>query len=107
MGRSKAELNEDEREALWHLRRHVVNEPKPARETMDNAFLAIWNAAFPNDRRDRFQVGEEWKRLGFQGCDPATDVRTGAFPLQQLERLALQRPELLKEKSDEALEGKP
>ena len=26
----------------------------------------------------------DWKKLGFQGVDPATDVRTGAWPLEQL-----------------------
>jgi len=29
-------------------------------------------------------LSQGWKKLGFQGTDPSTDVRTGSWPLEQL-----------------------
>lgn len=104
--RSKAELTQDEREVAWLLRRRVVNEPAPPRSVLEDQCLAIWNAAFPEEHKDSFETGQAWKRLGFQGKDPATDVRTGAFCLEQLHRVALRRPELLHTFAAEASDGR-
>lgn len=89
------ELTETERDALWHLRRQVVNSPKPEEIEIQKQALFIWNAAFPDKKANKFETGDQWKLLGFQGRDPATDVRTGAWPLEQLLELAKQYPEEL------------
>eukprot|EP00928_Gymnodinium_smaydae_P091844 TRINITY_DN75600_c0_g1_i1.p1 TRINITY_DN75600_c0_g1~~TRINITY_DN75600_c0_g1_i1.p1 ORF type:complete len:280 (+),score=53.91 TRINITY_DN75600_c0_g1_i1:83-922(+) len=77
-----------DKDVLWHLRRQVVNKPKPGDEELQSMFVAVWNAAFPDEQKTTFEVGEHWKRLGFQGRDPKTDVRTGAWPAQQLATFA-------------------
>jgi hypothetical protein len=44
-------------------------------EGRDSALLhAMWSAARPNEPFER--VGEHWGMLGFQGTDPATDLRS-------------------------------
>eukprot|EP00931_Biecheleriopsis_adriatica_P041414 TRINITY_DN23671_c0_g1_i1.p1 TRINITY_DN23671_c0_g1~~TRINITY_DN23671_c0_g1_i1.p1 ORF type:complete len:272 (+),score=57.15 TRINITY_DN23671_c0_g1_i1:184-999(+) len=104
--RYTASLTEEERDAVWHMRRHVVNVPKPGEEEIQKLALLIWNAAFPEQKKDTFATGDHWKKLGFQGRDPSTDVRTGAWPLEQLASLAQHRPRELKEMVTDAADGK-
>ena len=51
-----------------------------------------WNAMFPNVRRQKRTISEEWGELGFQGNDPSTDFRgMGLLGLLQLEYFASNR----------------
>jgi len=46
--------------------------------------MRLWNATYP-DAQLESRVSEQWKLLGFQGTDPATDFRgMGVFGLEQL-----------------------
>lgn len=47
----------------------MYNENLHARELFD-----LWHKTFPNES-DPPRTGHDWKRLGFQGDDPATDIR--------------------------------
>eukprot|EP00437_Effrenium_voratum_P024323 CAMPEP_0181412634 /NCGR_PEP_ID=MMETSP1110-20121109/8530_1 /TAXON_ID=174948 /ORGANISM="Symbiodinium sp., Strain CCMP421" /LENGTH=265 /DNA_ID=CAMNT_0023535367 /DNA_START=41 /DNA_END=838 /DNA_ORIENTATION=- len=95
-------LTDHEKDAVWHLRRHVVNNPKPEESELYKQVVLLWNTAFPEEKLDTFEKGQRWKRLGFQGTDPATDVRTGAFPLEQLVFLATHHPIEFKQMALEA-----
>ncbi|CAK9055723.1 unnamed protein product [Durusdinium trenchii] len=85
-------LTEEERDAVWHMRRQVVNNPKPEDAELQKQVLLLWNTAFPDEKLDLFEKGQGWKKLGFQGTDPSTDVRTGSWPLEQLVALATHHP---------------
>ncbi|XP_019188379.1 PREDICTED: ELMO domain-containing protein A-like isoform X1 [Ipomoea nil] len=43
-----------------------------------SALRALWNAAFPEEEL-RDLISEQWKEMGWQGKDPATDFRGGGF----------------------------
>lgn len=85
-------LTDFERDAVWHMRRHVVNNPKPDDADLQKQVLLLWNTAFPDQKLEMFEKGQRWKKLGFQGTDPSTDVRTGSWPLEQLVALATHHP---------------
>ena len=52
----------------------------------------LWACSFPQESLDE-RVSDQWKRLGFQGRDPATDFRgCGVFGLQQLIAYARKYP---------------
>ncbi|OLP95998.1 ELMO domain-containing protein 2 [Symbiodinium microadriaticum] len=95
--RSASTLTDHERDAVWHMRRRVVNSPKPEEAELHKQVLEIWNTAFPEEKAEAFAKGSHWKKLGFQGVDPATDVRTGAWPLEQLASFARHRPRELRD----------
>ncbi|CAE7217956.1 elmoB [Symbiodinium natans] len=100
--RYTAVLTDHERDAVWHMRRQVVNSPKPEEAELHKQVLEIWNSAFPEEKAEAFVKGAHWKKLGFQGLDPATDVRTGAWPLEQLASFARHRPRDLQEMVQQA-----
>lgn len=85
-GRTKAsEVTEEEREMLWQLRRRVVNESCDKESDATNKMLCdIWNTLHPDDLISIADKSERWKRIGFQGLDPRTDLRTGKYCLEQL-----------------------
>lgn len=91
--RGKADISKDDRNALWTLRDDHCNMPvvRDSVET-DRLLQDIWNSAFPDEPILRALPSQNWKRLGFQGTDPRTDVRSGVFPLQQLHYLAVTYP---------------
>lgn len=96
---SNLQLSPEEREALQVLRERHCNEPFDACSPEAEAQLqAIWAAAFPEEALPK------WKRLGFQGDAPRTDVRAGRFALDQLRHLAAVHPERLREFARQALE---
>ena len=36
--------------------------------------LSLWNCFYPNQKLEG-RITEQWKEIGFQGTDPATDFR--------------------------------
>lgn len=81
-----------DRDALWELR-DGCNVAFDTNVSTDRLFCDIWNAAFPESSMTEVIKSDDWKRLGFQGKDPRTDVRTGRFVLDQLHYLAVVYPE--------------
>lgn len=46
--------------------------------------MRLWTATYPDTKLES-RVSEQWKLLGFQGTDPATDFRgMGLLGLEQL-----------------------
>eukprot|EP00928_Gymnodinium_smaydae_P002910 TRINITY_DN11064_c0_g2_i1.p1 TRINITY_DN11064_c0_g2~~TRINITY_DN11064_c0_g2_i1.p1 ORF type:complete len:337 (-),score=39.56 TRINITY_DN11064_c0_g2_i1:273-1205(-) len=88
-------------EVIWELRsRHCNVEFNPGGPELRGMLKDIWDAALPGipipDGADLFKA-EHWKQLGFQSCDPRTDVRAGRFALDQLHFLAVMYPERLQQ----------
>jgi len=63
------------------------NEPEPynkENKTHEKMLLELWSLIFP-DRKLESRVSEQWKAMGFQGTDPATDFRgMGILALRHL-----------------------
>mmetsp|Transcript_29246 Transcript_29246/g.80129 ORF Transcript_29246/g.80129 Transcript_29246/m.80129 type:complete len:273 (+) Transcript_29246:96-914(+) len=105
--RFKVVFGDADKDVLWQLRRRLVNNPRPADPELHQLFLGMWNTAFPEEKRSAFEVGSHWKRLGFQGKDPKTDVRTGAWAVSQMSSFAQHYPVQFREMAAEAGEGSP
>lgn len=89
LGRSfVVEFDDEDRDVLWHLRRRLVGKARPTDQALQELSVEVWNAAFPEELLTAFEIGKHWQRLGFQGKDPLTDVRTGAWPAEQLASFA-------------------
>eukprot|EP00929_Paragymnodinium_shiwhaense_P087288 TRINITY_DN47518_c0_g1_i1.p1 TRINITY_DN47518_c0_g1~~TRINITY_DN47518_c0_g1_i1.p1 ORF type:complete len:287 (+),score=48.28 TRINITY_DN47518_c0_g1_i1:85-945(+) len=102
---ANADFTKDDKDVLIILRQRLVNREKPVPEKLQPMLLEIWNAAFPDAPLETFEVGEHWKRLGFQGKDPTTDVRTGAWAPEQLANFAKRYPARFREMTAEACSG--
>jgi ELMO domain-containing protein len=58
--------------------------------------MQLWKAVFP-DAQLESRVSEQWKKMGFQGTDPATDFRgMGLLGLQNLIYIAETYPEIFR-----------
>lgn len=90
--RSSTAIGTRDRDALWELRAGC-NTAFDVDASTEKLFCDIWNAAFPDRVLTEVDKSDDWKRLGFQGKDPRTDVRTGRFVLDQLHYLAVEYPE--------------
>lgn len=67
--------------ALIHLVRAATHDTGP----IDHTLQRLWRALRPTDRPVPDIPGPEWKELGFQGADPASDLRAmGPLALLQL-----------------------
>lgn len=54
----------------------------------------LWNILMPDTKRSHKKEGEDWKKIGFQGSNPATDLRGyGMLSLHQLLYFAKNNPE--------------
>jgi len=100
--RHAADFTEEDKDVLWQFRRRIVNSPRPEDDKLQELFLGIWNSAYPEEQITSFEVSDRWKRLGFQGKNPTTDIRTGAFPVEQLANFSRQHPKLFRDMITEA-----
>ena len=65
------------------------------------ALRALWRAAFPGDEPPEDLRTPQWKEMGWQGVDPATDFRAGGFlALENLLFLANRHPAVFRELRD-------
>lgn len=86
---------------LMHTQHHRFKELKMQRDQSYNKenpeheelLLRLWKATFPNTTLEN-RVCEQWKLIGFQGTDPATDFRgMGILGLNNLLYFAEVHPE--------------
>jgi len=84
------------------LRSHAAAFEKPSQAEASRLLVDIWNAAFPMEPLSSGEVGEHWRRLGFQSGNPYSDIRGGRICLEQLHYLAMQYPEKLQKLALEA-----
>jgi hypothetical protein len=70
----------------------------------EKLLLEIWNAAFPTEPMHSMVLGNHWKRLGFQGSNPFSDVRAGQLAPLQLHYFASSYPMLMRCITQEAEE---
>eukprot|EP00669_Euglena_mutabilis_P009849 TRINITY_DN4663_c0_g1_i1.p1 TRINITY_DN4663_c0_g1~~TRINITY_DN4663_c0_g1_i1.p1 ORF type:complete len:350 (+),score=79.52 TRINITY_DN4663_c0_g1_i1:147-1052(+) len=63
------------RQALERLRATAYDASNPGHEQL---LVKLWAKTFPSIRLDG-RISEQWKDLGFQGTDPATDFRGGGI----------------------------
>jgi len=78
---------------LTEFRDYTTARYDPTNPEHEQQLLYLWACSFPQETLgDR--LTEQWKRLGFQGRDPATDFRgCGVFGLQQIVSYAQKYPE--------------
>jgi len=76
-----------------HLRDEAYDKSNNIHESM---LLKLWSVTYPSDPL-KSRVSEQWKAMGFQGSDPATDFRgMGLLGLHNLLYMAEHRTELFK-----------
>ena len=83
------DLTSEESRALDLLKQHV-SEPADL-DSIRQACVSLWRNVFP-ERDVPEKIAEDWKSLGFQNHNPATDIRSGIFVLKQLEYFASKYP---------------
>lgn len=78
---------------LAEFRDYTTVRYDPANPKHEEQLLHLWACSFPQTSLDE-RVSDQWKHLGFQGRDPATDFRgCGVFGLQQIIAYAEKYPE--------------
>lgn len=91
---SSYKLTEDELEALNTLRsqaRIQYNKENPAHQSLLKQF---WSTVFPLEDLPTDLKSENWKKIGFQNKDPASDFRgAGIFGLEQLIYISTNYPQ--------------
>ena len=83
------DLTSEESRALDLLKQHI-SEPADL-DSIRQACVSLWRNVFP-ERDVPEKIAEDWKSLGFQNHNPATDIRSGIFVLKQLEYFASKYP---------------
>jgi hypothetical protein len=86
------ELDARARELLAEFKRTTSTPYDPKNAEHEKQLLFLWACSFPQESLEE-RVSDQWKRLGFQGTDPATDFRgCGIFGLRQLIYFAKRYP---------------
>jgi hypothetical protein len=91
---TSAEMQGRDAEILQQLR-SACNIPFQRDAEGERLLRDIWNAAFPINPIENFDIGDHWKRLGFQSRDPFTDIRAGGLAPHQLHHFASKYPHKL------------
>mmetsp|Transcript_15640 Transcript_15640/g.24499 ORF Transcript_15640/g.24499 Transcript_15640/m.24499 type:complete len:340 (+) Transcript_15640:120-1139(+) len=91
------ELTPEQEERLIAFIEKNVGIPYTHEEHFDE-LMELWNLSFPNSEHKPEQSDREWKRLGFQGDNPATDFRAaGVLPVRCLSHFAQMYPDKYQE----------
>ncbi|KAI3905228.1 hypothetical protein MKX01_017474 [Papaver californicum] len=72
------DLTPSQEECLQKLQRCIEVNYDNADPDDQEALKELWNASFPEEELSDL-VSEQWKEMGWQGKDPATDFRGGGF----------------------------
>ncbi|OVA11297.1 Engulfment/cell motility [Macleaya cordata] len=72
------DLTPSQEECLQKLQRRIEANYDSSNPEHQEALRALWNASFPGEEL-RDLISEQWKEMGWQGKDPATDFRGGGF----------------------------
>jgi len=77
-------ITEEEKRILQEFRKYVTIPYDTQNEAHEKTLFNLFTASFPNVALED-RITKQWKELGFQGKDPATDFRgTGVFGLKNL-----------------------
>jgi len=91
------ELTPEEEDVLRIFVENNVGIPYTHEEHFDE-LLQVWDLSFPNADHKPAQSDKEWKRLGFQGDNPATDFRAaGVLPVRCLKYFVEMYPDKYRE----------
>ncbi|KAI3941571.1 hypothetical protein MKW92_016189 [Papaver armeniacum] len=72
------DLTPSQEECLQKLQRRIEVNYNNADPDHQEALKELWNASFPEEELSDL-VSDQWKEMGWQGKDPATDFRGGGF----------------------------
>eukprot|EP00271_Cylindrocystis_brebissonii_P006720 TRINITY_DN194_c0_g2_i1.p1 TRINITY_DN194_c0_g2~~TRINITY_DN194_c0_g2_i1.p1 ORF type:complete len:337 (-),score=56.84 TRINITY_DN194_c0_g2_i1:1081-2091(-) len=85
-------LSPDQEANLAKLKMRLTVPFDGSREEHQEALRALWRCAYPAQKLTGM-VSQQWKDMGWQGTDPATDFRGGGFiSLENLLHLAYRYP---------------
>ncbi|CAG9325342.1 unnamed protein product [Blepharisma stoltei] len=93
-GASRFAINDEELHALNVLRRRARVKYNRANSLHSETLKQLWMVTFPGQEMLEDLISDQWKSIGFQGKDPATDFRgAGLFGLTQLYYMASHYPQ--------------